>query len=157
MGERVPADGGVRRPHRVPRPEGVVGVQASWREVGGLRSRSPEGRPSQNVPWPVRRGGLWLRLYENSLFIVFLILFLTSLSLHAVTGARAFSSEQKEHGEQPVTAVEYARTSQFWYESFQNWQSEFLAVGSIVLFSVWLRQRGSPESKPVDAPHSETA
>ena len=111
----------------------------------------------KNVPGPVRRGGLWLRVYENSLFLVFLLLFLTSLALHAVTGARAFSSEQREHGGQPVSAVEYVQTSQFWYESFQNWQSEFLAVGSIVLFSVWLRQRGSPESKPVDAPHSETA
>jgi hypothetical protein len=111
----------------------------------------------KNVPWPVRRGGPWLRVYENSLFLVFLLLFLVSLGLHAVSGAHAFSSEQRDHGEQPVSAVEYVQTSQFWYESFQNWQSEFLAVGSIVLFSVWLRQRGSPESKPVDAPHSETA
>jgi hypothetical protein len=70
--------------------------------------------------------------------------------------ARAFSSEQQEHSEPGVSAVEYVQHSRFWFESFQNWQSEFLAVGSIVLFSVWLRQRGSPESKPVDAPHSET-
>jgi hypothetical protein len=109
-----------------------------------------------NVPWPVRRGGVVLKLYENSLFLVFLALFLTSLILHAVTGSRSFSSEQQAHGEQPVSAVEYVQTSQFWFESFQNWQSEFLAVGSLALFSVWLRQRGSPESKPVDAPHSET-
>jgi succinate dehydrogenase hydrophobic anchor subunit len=109
-----------------------------------------------NVPWPVRRGGLWLRLYENSLFLVFLALFLASLALHAVTGSREFSSEQAAHGEPRVSTVEYVQTSRFWFESFQNWQSEFLAVGSIVLFSVWLRQRGSPESKPVDAPHSET-
>jgi hypothetical protein len=110
-----------------------------------------------NAPWPVRRGGLWLRLYENSLFLVFLVLFLTSLALHAVTGSREFSSEQEAHGEARVSTVEYVQTSRFWFESFQNWQSEFLAVGSIVLFSVWLRQRGSPESKPVDAAHSETA
>jgi hypothetical protein len=109
-----------------------------------------------NVPWPVRRGGLWLRLYENSLFLVFLALFLASLALHAVTGSREFSSEQEAHGEARVSTVEYVQTSRFWFESFQNWQSEFLAVGSIVLFSVWLRQRGSPESKPVDARHSET-
>ncbi len=110
-----------------------------------------------NVPWPVRRGGIWLRFYENSLFLVFMALFVASLALHAVTGARAFNSEQQAHGEPSVSAVEYARTSQFWFESFQNWQSEFLAVGSLALFTVWLRQRGSPESKPVDAPHSETA
>ncbi len=110
-----------------------------------------------DVPWPVRRGGLWLRLYENSLFLVFMALFVTSLALHAVTGAREYSSEQVSHGESRVSAVEYVQTSRFWFESFQNWQSEFLAVGSLALFTVWLRQRGSPESKPVAAPHSETA
>ena len=111
----------------------------------------------RNVPWPVRRGGIWLRFYENSLFLVFLFLFVASLALHAVTGSREFSSEREAHGESRVSAVEYVQSSRFWFESFQNWQSEFLAVGSIVLFSVWLRQRGSPESKPVDAPHAETA
>jgi hypothetical protein len=111
----------------------------------------------KKVPWPVRRGGLWLRFYANSLFLVFLLLFLASLALHAVTGSREFSSEREAHGESRVSAVEYVQSSRFWFESFQNWQSEFLAVGSIVLFSVWLRQRGSPESKPVDAPHAETA
>ncbi len=110
-----------------------------------------------DVPWPVRRGGLWLRLYENSLFVVFLLLFITSMVIHAFSGARAYSSEQAAHGEPRVSAIEYVQRSRFWFESFQNWQSEFLAVGSIVVFSVWLRQRGSPESKPVDAPHTKTA
>jgi hypothetical protein len=138
-------------------------------QKGSSESKDPEKRSQEvdrdprdagerrNVPWPVRRGGLWLRVYENSLFLVFLALFLASLALHAVTGSREFSSEQAAHGEPRVSTVEYVQTSRFWFESFQNWQSEFLAVGSIVLFSVWLRQRGSPESKPVDAPHSETA
>jgi hypothetical protein len=120
--------------------------------------RDPEQADKRrNVPWPVRRGGIWLRLYENSLFLVFLLLFITSMTIHAFSGARDFSSEQEAHGEPRVSAVEYVQRSRFWFESFQNWQSEFLAVGSIVLFSVWLRQRGSPESKPVDAPHEETA
>jgi hypothetical protein len=118
--------------------------------------RPPQERTRPDAPWPVRRGGLWLRLYENSLFLVFLFLFLLSMVLHAFSGAREFSSEQEAHGEARVNAIEYVQTSRFWYESFQNWQSEFLAVGSIALFSVWLRQRGSPESKPVDAPHEET-
>jgi hypothetical protein len=119
--------------------------------------RDPEAADKRgNVPWPVRRGGLWLKLYENSLFLLFLFLFLLSLFLHAVSGSREYSTEQEAHGDQRVSAVEYVQTSRFWFESFQNWQSEFLAVGSIVLFSVWLRQRGSPESKPVDAAHSET-
>jgi succinate dehydrogenase hydrophobic anchor subunit len=138
-------------------------------QKGSSESKDPEKRSQdvdrdprdagerRNVPWPVRRGGLWLRLYENSLFLVFLALFLASLALHAVTGSREFSSEQAAHGEPRVSTAEYVQTSRFWFESFQNWQSEFLAVGSIVLFSVWLRQRGSPESKPVDTPHSETA
>jgi succinate dehydrogenase hydrophobic anchor subunit len=120
--------------------------------------RHPEHADKRrNVPWPVRQGGLWLRLYENSLFLVFLVLFLASMVVHAFSGAREYSAEQEAHGESRVSAVEYVQRSRFWFESFQNWQSEFLAVGSIVLFSVWLRQRGSPESKPVDASHAETA
>ena len=120
--------------------------------------RDPERADKRpNVPWPVRRGGLWRRLYENSLFLVFLLLFITSMVIHAFSGAREYSSEQEAHGEQRVSAVEYVQRSRFWFESFQNWQSEFLAVGSIVLFSVWLRQRGSPESKPVETPYTETA
>jgi len=119
--------------------------------------RSERADKRGGAPWPVRRGGLWLRVYENSLFLVFLLLFITSMVVHAFSGAREYSSEQEAHGEQRVSAVEYVQRSRFWFESFQNWQSEFLAVGSIVLFSVWLRQRGSPESKPVDAAHTETA
>ena len=52
--------------------------------------------------------------------------------------------------------LDYIRSSQFWFESFQNWQSEFLAIAAMVVLSIHLRQRGSPESKPVDAPHSQT-
>ena len=118
--------------------------------------QDPAQADKRGAPWPVRRGGLWLRLYQNSLFLVFLALFLASFVTHAFSGARAFSAEQQEHGEPRVSAIEYVQRSRFWFESFQNWQSEFLAVGSIVLFSVWLRQRGSPESKPVHAPHSAT-
>ncbi len=76
--------------------------------------------------------------------------------MHAIGGARAYSQEQLEHGGAPVSVVEYVGTSRFWFESFQNWQSEFLSVGAMVLLSIWLRQRGSPQSKPVDAPHSQT-
>jgi succinate dehydrogenase hydrophobic anchor subunit len=107
-----------------------------------------------SVPWPVRRGGIWLRLYENSLFLVFVVLFLISIFFHAVSGSRTYSAEQEEHSQPRVTAAEYVTTSRFWFESFQNWQSEFLAVGAIVVFSIFLRQRGSPESKPVAAQHS---
>jgi hypothetical protein len=116
--------------------------------------RQAQGR--QDVPWPVRYGGPVLRLYEHSLAIAFVLLFLVSLLLHAVGGAREYSQEQLAHGGQAVSTAEFLRTSEFWFQSFQNWQSEFLAVFSIVVLSVFLRQRGSPESKPVAAPHAET-
>ena len=86
----------------------------------------------------------------------FLLLFLVSLAVHAASGAREYSEEQVTHGQVPVTAVAYLGTARFWFESMQNWQSEFLALAAMVIFSIFLRQRGSPESKPVDAPHSDT-
>ncbi|HZA03862.1 MAG TPA: DUF6766 family protein [Propionibacteriaceae bacterium] len=108
------------------------------------------------APWPVRRGGWVLRAYENSLAVLFFLLFLGSWLLHAAGGARAYSEEQVQHGGEPVTTLQYIGTSQFWFESFQNWQSEFLAVAAIVGASVYLRQKGSPESKPVAEPHVDT-
>jgi len=109
-----------------------------------------------NVPWPVRRGGLVLSLYENSLAALFFALFAASIALHAVGGARAYSADQVAHGEAPVSTWGFVRTAEFWFESFQNWQSEFLAVAVIVGASVYLRQRGSAESKPVAEPHHAT-
>jgi hypothetical protein len=110
----------------------------------------------KNVPWPVRRGGVVLALYERSLAGLFFVLFALSIAAHAVGGARAYSAEQVTHGEPAVSVWGFVRTSQFWFESFQNWQSEFLAVAVIVGASVYLRQRGSAESKPVAEPHHAT-
>jgi hypothetical protein len=115
-----------------------------------------EKRDDPKAPWPVHRGGWVLRLYENSLSILFAVLFVASIAVHAVSGAAAYSSEELQHGGAPVSVWQYLATSQFWFESFQNWQSEFLAVAVIVGASVYLRQRGSPESKPVAEPHVET-
>jgi hypothetical protein len=114
-------------------------------------------RHKKEAPWPVRKGGIVLTLYEHSLSLAFLILFLGSFWLHAVGGAAEYREDQREHGS-PVamSTFEYMGTSRFWFESFQNWQSEFLAVGAMVVFTIFLRQRWSPESKPVDSPHSET-
>lgn len=109
-----------------------------------------------DAPWPVRKGGWALKIYENSLLIAFTLLFLGSLILHAIGGAGQYSEEQLQHGGEAVSVLQYLTTAQFWYESLQNWQSEFLAVGAIVVLSVFLRQRGSPESKPVAAPHNAT-
>ena len=119
--------------------------------------RDPRDRKNRkDAPWPVRRGGFVLRLYEHSLSITFLVLFLLAAGLHAVAGAKDYNEERAEYGKPPVTSVQYLGTSQFWSQSFQNWQSEFLAIFLMVVLSIWLRERGSPESKPVDAPHSQT-
>jgi hypothetical protein len=115
-----------------------------------------QSQDDPNAPWPVRRGGLWLALYKRSLFLVFVLLFVLAFALHAAGGARDYSEEQLQHGGQAVSMFEYLATSRFWFESFQNWQSEFLAVGAIVVLSIFLRQHGSPESKPVAAPHRAT-
>jgi len=121
------------------------------------QDRDPaKSKNKKDAPGPVRKGGLVLKLYENSLALVFLVLFLFSFWLHGVGGQREYNEEQLQHGETTVTVLEYMGTSQFWYESFQNWQSEFLALWSMVVLSIWLRQRRSPESKPVDSPHAET-
>jgi hypothetical protein len=108
------------------------------------------------LPWPVRRGGWVLTVYESSLSGLFFLLLIASIIGHAIGGAKEYSDQELAHGGHAVTALQYLGTSQFWFESFQNWQSEFLAVAVIVAGSVYLRQRGSPESKPVAEPHHET-
>jgi hypothetical protein len=119
--------------------------------------RDPRRSKRRDAPWPVRRGGLALKLYEHSLSLAFLLFFLISITLHAIAGAGVYNDEQMAHG-QPggLSFLQYAVTSRFWFESFQNWQSEFLAIAAMVVLSIFLRQRGSPESKPVDTPHHET-
>lgn len=121
------------------------------------QDEDPRDAPLKSAtPWPVRRGGWVLKLYEHSLSLIFLLLFLASFALHAIGGSEEYSSEQQSHGQPPVTVLAYLATSRFWFESFQNWQSEFLAVAVLVGASVYLRERGSPESKPVAEPHYET-
>ncbi|MEA2512231.1 MAG: hypothetical protein QOJ59_1718 [Thermomicrobiales bacterium] len=109
-----------------------------------------------NAPWPVRHGGFVLKIYQHSLGLTLMLLFLISLVFHALGGAREYSQEQMAHGGEAVSTLTFMGTAQFWFQSFQNWQSEFLAVASLAWLSIFLRQRGSPESKPVAAPHSET-
>jgi hypothetical protein len=117
----------------------------------------PRGhRDDPNAPWPVRVGGLPLLVYRYSLSLAFLTLFALSWLLHAVAGARAYSAEQVAHGGEAVDTWQYLGRAQFWFESMQNWQSELLAVFAIVVLTIFLRQQGSPESKPVHAPHRQT-
>jgi hypothetical protein len=112
---------------------------------------------NQWTPWPVRKGGWVLLLYEHSLAIAFFALFFASLALHALGGVNAFNEEQLQHGQAAISVWRYVTTSQFWFESMQNWQSEFIAVAAIVGLSIFLRQRGSAESKPVTEPHRHTS
>ena len=135
-------------------------------QKGSSESKPLDGAPQDedprrhakdpDAPWPVRHGGFVLALYENSMLILFALLFVLSFVAHAIGGAAAYSEEQALHGNPGVSPIEYLAGSQFWFESFQNWQSEFMVVAVLVLAAVWLRQRGSSESKPVAAPHAET-
>jgi hypothetical protein len=126
------------------------------KKMTGKEEVDREPKPGPNAPWPVQKGGIWLKLYSNSLSIAFTILFLISFCLHFVGSLKDYNAEQIIAGRRQLSAGQYLTESHFWFESFQNWQSEFLAVASIVLLSIWLRQKGSPESKPVDAPDDET-
>ena len=113
-------------------------------------------RKKPNVPWPVKRGGWVLKVYERSLSLALGTLFIACFAAHAWGGARAYSEEQQLRGQAGVGLIEYLGTSQFWFESFQNWQSEFLSIGVLIYLSIYLRERGSPQSKPVAAPHAQT-
>ena len=109
-----------------------------------------------NSPLWSRVGGLRTRIYENSLPIAFAIVFFASWLGQAVTGWSEYNSLQEEHQDETVQFLEYMARPDFWERTLQNWQSEFLAVGTMVVLAIYLRQRGSPESKPVGAPHDAT-
>ena len=113
-------------------------------------------RADPKAPSPVRRGGLALKLYSHSLSLAFLAAFLLSLAGHALGGVREVNHERAGKGEPPVALTEYVTSSTFWFQSLQNWQSEFLAIGSMVVLSIWLREKGSSESKKVYEPHDKT-
>jgi hypothetical protein len=97
-------------------------------------------------------GGLRTAIYSNSLIIIMAIVFVGSWFAQSVTGWTDFNQEQQSHGDASVSWLSYVGSSTFWESTFQNWQSEFLAVGSFAVLTIFLRQRGSPESKPVGAP-----
>ena len=106
--------------------------------------------------WAVA-GGLRRRLYENSLVGAMAAIWLASWFAQAITGRVAYNATQLDHNEAALTFWQYLGSSDFWNRTLQNWQSEFLAVGSMAVLSIYLRQRGSPESKRVGAPHDATA
>ena len=142
-----------------------VVLTISLRQKGSSESKKCDGpeevdrEPSpkrKNAPWPVKRGGIFLRVYNHSLTIALLILFVLSFVLHFSGSLKNENEELALKGLPQQSISQYLFDSRFWFESFQNWQSEFLSVFAIVILSVFLRQKGSPQSKPVDAPDSET-
>jgi hypothetical protein len=131
------------------KPLGDAGLESDQKQrIGGY---APEDGPR----W-AKVGGLRTAVYENSLLLVMTTLFLGSWFAQSLTAWREYGAEQREHGEAAPSWSGYVTASDFWERTLQNWQSEFLAVGTMVIFTVYLRQRGSPESKPVGAPHLET-
>jgi hypothetical protein len=110
--------------------------------------RDPDPR-RPGTAWPMRAGGLLRWIHEHSLAIALFTLFGISLWLHIVGGAAELSRQRLATGEPSITAIGFLFTPDFWFQSMQNWQSEFLSVGALVALTIFLRQKGSPESKPV--------
>jgi hypothetical protein len=128
---------------------GEEGTESDAQQRVGRHARS-------DSPSWARARGLRLWLYANSLVLVMATMWLASWFGQSVTGWTEYNDDQRAHDEPAVGWAAYLGSARFWESTLQNWQSEFLAVGSMVVFSIYLRQRGSPESKPVGAPHSAT-
>jgi hypothetical protein len=139
-------------------------LTVSLRQIGSAESKKldepedvdREPQPSKDAPWAVKKGGWILKLYSNSLSICFFILFFASWGLHLYGSWQNHNVEQLIKNLPKDSIATYLGQPNFWFETFQNWQSEFLSVLSIVFLTIYLRQKGSPESKPVDAPDMET-
>lgn len=134
-------------------------------QKGSAESKDPEEeeevdrQPDPNkkgAPWPVKKGGIFLSVYSHSLCYALTLLFLLSFLGHWYGSLKDYNEEQLLKNLPVKTAIQYLGEVRFWFESFQNWQSEFLSVFTIVVLSIFLREKGSPQSKPVDAPDSQT-
>jgi hypothetical protein len=133
---------------------------------GSSESRDPDAPPRDGdlavegkkpgAPRALRAGPIVRWLYAHSLGLVLFILFLISFLLHWTNSAKVAAAQALAHGDNPLSTLEYLGDAQLWFESFQNWQSEFLSTALLVVLSIFLRQKNSPESKPVSAPHSQT-
>jgi hypothetical protein len=128
---------------------GDAGLQSDAEAQVGRHAGADAPRWARAAGW--RRG-----LYSWSLLAVMGTFFALSWLGHSLTGWRQYNEEQALHDAPPVSWLDFATSASFWEQTLQNWQSEFLAVGTFSIFAVYLRQRGSPESKPVGAPHDDT-
>jgi hypothetical protein len=107
-------------------------------------------------PLWARAGGWRTFVYSNSLVLVMGLIWVGCWFAQAVSGWTDYNDGRLGHHLDSIGFGKYLGSAEFWERSLQNWQSEFLAVGSMVVLSIYLRQRGSPESKPVGSPHSAT-
>jgi hypothetical protein len=139
----------VQRGSNESKPPADIGLESDQKQkIGGY---AENGSPA----WARARG--WrTRLYENSLLLVMTAIFFATWTAQSLANWRMFNQEQLEHGSGTVSWGRYLLDPDFWEKTLQNWQSEFLAVGTMAVFTIYLRQRGSPESKPVGAPHDQT-
>ncbi len=115
-----------------------------------------EPQPHPDSPWPVRKGGWILAVYKHSLSIVLIFLFLISFMLHWYGSWKDNNLHQLVKHKPVQTMFAYLGNHRFWFESLQNWQSEFVSIFGIIVLSIYLRQKGSPQSKAVDTPYKET-
>ena len=127
-----------------------AGIESDQKQkIGGY---APDNAPA----WAKRRDWRgWV--FQNSLLLAMATIFVLTWLAQSLNNWRQFKEEQREHDATPLSWGEYLLNADFWERTLQNWQSEFLAVGTMAVFTIYLRQRGSPESKPVGAPHNETA
>ncbi len=112
--------------------------------------------PKQDSPWSVKKGGAVLWFYKNSLTIVLFVLFIISFMLHWYGSWIDFNEKQMLENKLPEEFSAYLHNKRFWFESFQNWQSEFLSIFAIIFLSIYLRQIGSSQSKAVNDSHDKT-
>lgn len=137
-------------------------------QKGSPESRNPESGPAEqheaeaearrkpDAPWPLRRGGLVARLYAHSLSAALILLLAVSFWLHVVGSTRHANEQAAWHDAPAQTVADTLGDAEFWFESFQNWQSEFLSIAVFIVLGIYLRERGSPESKRLAAGHDET-
>jgi uncharacterized protein DUF6766 len=129
-------------------PQNIGRESDQMQQIGGFA-------PPQGPKWAKVRG--WrTRVYENSLILVMTAIFFATWTAQSAAHWRTFNENQRSHGEATISWGRYLLDPDFWEKTLQNWQSEFLAVGTMAVFTIYLRQRGSPESKPVGAPHDQT-
>jgi hypothetical protein len=121
------------------------------------QDRDPKGDANKaDAPWPVRVGALARTVYSHSLGLALTVLFIASFVLHWINSTGAAVEDAVQNEETPPTLIAHLMSAEFWFESLQNWQSEFLSTAVLIVLAIYLRERGSPESKPVGAPHALT-